>query len=112
MSPAREDQIARELGAFGATLQHLAKQISEEREGSAEYRREMRDRMAGQDHSLADLERGLEDVKKLEPIVQGMRDRGLVQQGRLALLAGAGAFGSGIIASIIVAVATKVFHLG
>lgn len=100
MSPARESDIARWMGTVDARLSRLLDDMKEERVGSAEYRKEMRERMEGQDHSLADLEHDVREVKEaqaaMEPVVSALNTAAWKQRGAILVLSAVGSFGGAV----------------
>ena len=98
MSPS-ESVIARWMGSVDAKLEQLAKDVTDERSGSAQYRRDMRERMEGQDHSLADLDRDIKEMKAIKPVVDQLRDERLKQRGMILTLTALGAFAAWLLAN-------------
>jgi hypothetical protein len=111
VSPAENHDLSRWMGRIEEKVDRLQGDVAEEKEGSANYRRDMRARMEAQDHSLADLDRDVGEVKKLGPVVQTLRDDRLKQRGAMIILAGIGGFGGTVLAAVAAAVILWLFRL-
>lgn len=110
VSPANEQNQQRWMGRVEQKLDQLKEVADEEKDGSARYRHEMRERMESQDHSLAELDRDMTEIKKLSPIVHALRDDKLRQRGAIVVLAAIGTGVGWLISTFASQIIEALFH--